>query len=561
MAVGSKASRGIRPNVKPLKFKSNVSGMAQNKAEAFLTPDKAVDIINMHATEEGSWSADSAGYTVINDGGTAYESGAAVDGLAWFTDSTGADHLFCAINTKLKEIDITDGSISDIDASAGFTLGAQVDFVALNDVLFTVDGGNAKPRKWDGTSASDSAGWPISDGVNTYTTPKYAEIHQNRLVYLNFQGGTDSSGATTWPAHFAISDLDDGETFTFNLAPPTGGYINQVQSGSSDGLEIVGARSIHIPASNESQLVIFKARGTYTLTGSSASLSDADVFKVVKMNGNYGAINNRSIVQVGNDLLALNEFGVTSYSSTTQSGTIQPSAVNSDLVKDVVGRLNRSQKNKCWGIHLPSRREVWFFLPTGSSTNCNEAIIYKYPSPGDQNEIPKWSRRVDAGSKFLCTHGVLMQDAFYIGRHNGFVGEMFAASKYDTVAIPWAYEYPLADLGNEKQNKRVVEGNAHFKVRTAQVATVQTTWLGGGNNDSLSQPIAIETNVEGAIYGTGVYGTAYYGQSDELKIPFDVPGDGQRIKVRLSGNTTATGPEFLGVTLMTEYGNLNQVWS
>lgn len=556
MPPGSKASRGIRSNVKTFRLKQNVSGMAQNKAETFLRPDQAVDIVNMHATEEGSWSADLAGYTKINSGGTAYESGAAIDGLKWWTDSSGNDRLMMAINGKLKEINTSTGAATDRDASAGYTVGGQVDFEALGNKLFTCDGSIATPRKWDGSSAADSSGWPINDTVNTYTKPKFIENHNGRLAYANFQGGSGS--ASKYPSHVAIMDYDNAEACTLPAISASDGYVVGVDDG--DGQQITGMYSMHIPQSNDTQLIIFKNRKTYTLTGYSALLSDADQLGWFRMNGNYGAFNNRCIVEVGKDCLALSEFGITSYSASTDSGTIQPAAISSDLVKDVIRRINPNAKDKCWGIHLPLRREVWFFLPTGASSQCNEAIVYKYPSPGDQGTSPKWSRRTDAGSKFKMAHGVQLNSTFYVGSYTGIVGTMFTSSLYDTVGIPWAYEFPYWDAGNEKQNKRLLSGDAHFKVRSAMSVTLSTKWKGGGNNDSYSQTLSLETTVAGAVYGAAVYGMSSFGGTDELKVPYFAPGDGLRLKHTLSGVTNDSGPEFLGLTPVMELGNISQHW-
>lgn len=555
---GSKSSRGILPNVRTYKLRSNISGMVQNRAEAFLSTDQAVDILNMHATEEGSWTAHNAGYTKINSGGTAYESGAAVDGMAWFVDSSLADHLFIAINGKLKEINTATGEASDIDASAGYTVGNAVDFEALNDVLYTVDGSIAAPRRWNGALAETATGWPITlANGDTFSKPRYIESHQNHMVYLNFQGGGGS--ASKYPSHFAVSDLDNPESFTLVGVGADGAYIGE--AGSGDGQEIVGARSMHVPASNQSQLVIFKTRSTYLMKGNSSQASDADVFTVVKINGNYGAINNRCIVQVGNDLLALNEFGVSALSADTQSGDIQPNPINSDLVKDVIGRLNLNAKSKCWGIHLPNRREVWFFMPTGASTQCNEAIVYKYLAPGVTDQLPKWSRRLDSGSKFKCAHGCLLNRTFYIGTYSGVVGTMFTASKYDNVGIPWKYEFPYWDAGNEKQIKRFLNGDMHFKLHSSQTVTMTTKWKGGNNNDQQSVAIPVDTTVAGAEYGTAVYGVAYYGEQEELKVQYSAPGNGLRLKHTLSGTTNDSGPEFLGLTPVLELGGLSQMWN
>lgn len=550
MIRGSKSARGIRSNIRTYKFKSNVSGMAQNRAETFLRPDQAVDIINMHATEEGAWSADNAGYT--NFSTSPYESGAAIDGIAAFTDSAQGQHLFVTCNGKLISVNLTTSVGTVVDT--GFTAGEKTDFMAMQDALFTVDGTIATPRKltYNGTyTASDSAGWPISDGLNNYTTPHYAERFQNRAAYANF---LDNS------SHITLSAYGDPENFEIDNTPD-GAYIAEV--GGRDGQPITGMRVIHIPASNRSQLVIFKTESIYVLTGNSSYAGDADFFRIVELNtapdgaGGYSALNNRVIVQVGNDLLALNRFGITSFSTSNQSGTLQPLGIESDLVKDVIGRMNLGATDQAWGIHLPHRREVIWWIPTGSSTVANEAIVYKYPSPGSRNEIPKWSRRTG----LTMAHGCLFGTVFYGASYGGKVLKVFTASNYNGSGIPWMYRYAYWDVGNERQNKRYSSGNALFRVRSPQTFTMSYEWKDGGSNDKGSSSYAIGTTTLGAVYGTGVYGTAYYGEKEEVSVQYDILGDGLRVRHTLSGTTNETGPEFLGLNMVMELGNISQSYN
>lgn len=544
MIRGSKASRGIRGNVRTFKLESNVSGRARNRAENFLRPDQAADIINMHCLEEGSWSADNAGYTAFSP--SPYESGAGIDGIANFTDSEGGEHLFVTCNGKLIEVSLITGAGTILDTN--LTAGEKTDFLAMNDALFTVDGTIATPRKLTysgGYVASDSAGWPISDGLNTYTTPKYVEPYQGRAVYGNF---VDNSG------HIAVSAFGDAEDFTIDNTPD-GAYIDEV--GVGDGQPITGMRTIHIPASNNSQLVIFKSASTYVLTGNSAYAGDADFFRVVELNGNYGALNNRVIVQVGNDLLALNQFGISSFSSANQSGTLQPLGIESDKVKDVIGRMNMGAAAQAWGIHLPHRREVIWWIPTGSSTVANEAIVYKYPSPGSRDEVPKWSRRTG----LTLAHGCLMGTTFYAANYAGKVLNMFTASTYNGIGIPWTYEFPYWDMGNKRQNKRYMSGTALFKVRSPQIFTMGYQWKDGGSNDRGTNTYTIGTTTFGSVYGSSTYGTGVYGTQEEISVPYEIFGDGLRIKHTLSGTTSSTGPEFLGLDPIVEMGNISQSWN
>ena len=550
----SKRSRGIRDNVRTLNLRRNLSGIVQNRDESSLTPDQAVDVVNMHSTEEGNWSSDRVGYSVLNASGTAYESGAVIDGMSWWQDPSGSDHLMVAANGKLLEVNVSTGAATTRDASAAYTVGNPVDFLSMYDRVYTVDGSIATPRYWDGSTAGDSAGWPISDGTNTYTTPKYVETFQGRGVFMNFGGGTDSVGSTTWESHFALSDYGNPESFTLPAAP-TDGFLAEV--GVRDGQVITGGKTIHNPATNQENLIIFKNRSTYQVTGNSALIDDADAFQVIRINGNYGAINNRCIVEVGSDVLAFNRFGITSFTGSTNSGNIQPNPINSDLVKDTIATLNTTAEDQCWAIHLPQRREVWFFMPTGSSTQCDTALVFKYPSPGT-NETPKWSRRTAAGGYFLCSIGTQINSTFYIGTYTGFVGVMFNSSMYAGVqGIPWRYEYPYLALGNEKQVKRIVSADSFWRIRTEQGITIETKWQYGGNNNN-SVVTKYIGNLGAGVYNTSLYGVGVYTETAEVKLPYTVNGNGCLVKTVLSGTTNDSGPEFLGINLVTMIGTVSQ---
>ena len=542
--MATKRARGIQSNVKVFGLQQNLSGISQNRDERFLNQTEAVDIVNMHSIKDGTWSADKAGYNHVN--GTVVESGAVIDGLHWYTEADGTDHLLLASNTKLKKIALDTGTVTDADASAGYTAGNQVDFQNFDGYVFTCDGSIATPRKWDGTTASDSGGWPVSDGINSFDTPKYIELHQNRLVYAGFED---------FPDHVVISDQNQGEVFTQPATTAAHSFIAEVAPG--DGGIITGMRSLPIPNSNDDLLVVFKNRGIHAIVGRSGFRADADAYRIVRINAEFGAFNNRCIVQVGQDLLAINQYGIISYSSANNSGTIQPVGINVDRVRDVIERVNLSAISKCWAIHLKDRREVWFGIPTGASTQVNEFIVYKYSDPGEPNSLPRWSRRTG----FTAAHGAILDKTFYIGTYAGFIGQMFNDSRYNVTGIPWAYKFAYWDMGNEQQFKRIQHAEAYFRVRGSQMVTMKTRWQGGGNNNSHTQILDVATTIGGATYGTAVYGSSFYGEKDELTKKYFVPGNGKRLKHELSGTTTTTGPEFLGLGIRAEVGGFSSHWN
>ena len=211
---------------------------------------------------------------------------------------------------------------------------------------------------------------------------------------------------------------------------------------------------------------------------------------------------------------------------------------------------------------MPHRREVIFFIPTGASTQCNEAIVYKYPSPGDAQGVPRWSRRTSNGAGFKLSSGVLMHKTFYSGSYTGFVNTMFTSSSYDGIEIPFKYEYPYWDGSNERQIKRVLDAFIHLKIRESTSITLKSQWLGGGNNDSLSVPYQVQSSQSGARYGVAVYGADRYAAVElDTKVKCHIPGNGERLKFTISGTNNTSGIDFMGLTFFVESGNLSHHWN
>jgi hypothetical protein len=538
MSAPNKRLRGIRPNVRFRPLTQNVGGAVTNRAERFMTPSQAVSIENMHAESEGSWTARNIGYT--NKNSSVYESGATFQGLHWYTLPTGSDMLLGAINSKIISINPSSYAATVVDSTTGFTTSSEVDFQTYGSSVYYCDGTAATPRKYNGTVSAASSGWPA---FSTFTTPKYVEEHNGRLVYANLSGN---------PAQLVMSAEGNGEDFTSTPSVATDPV--SIQIGPGDGQAITGMRSVFIPQTNDTFLAVSKERSLYVITGYSALASDSDYFTVVKVNGTYGAVNNKSMVQVGNDLLMLGElpgggFGIISYTTSLQSGTLQPSILGSDQIKTILNSINRSAAAKTYAVHFPSRREVVFGVPLGASTSVNYWVVYKYP--GAQDETPKWSVR----TAIIHPCGLVFQDKILFGTSTGYLSQWFASSTYNGTGINYVYEYPYTSFEAEGQHKRIPTAFAHFKTSVNQTVSIQSSWLGGGNNDDKTVSLSLSATSGDSTYGTAVYGSGVYAGSVEKKRQFKVYGNGERVKFKLTGTTTTSGgPEFLGLTTFVEYG-------
>lgn len=540
---GSKQLRGIRQNVRFRGHTQNIGGMRQNRAERYMPVSEAVSIINMHSESEGSWTAHNIGYT--NKNGTAYQSGADMQGLHWYVEPDGTSHLVGAVNGKFTSYNLSTFAETELNASAVFSTSTLVDFQTFQGLVFACDG-SANPRTYDGSSETAAGGWPVD---TSYAKPKYMESHNGRLAFGNLENN---------PSLVVFSDVGDGETFTTGGASAS--HYAGIQVGNGDGQAITGLKSVYVPQTNDTYLLVAKERSLFAITGRSAVAADADVFTVIKVNGSFGCVNNKSMVQVGNDVLMLGElpgggFGIFSYTTALQNGTLQPILLGSDKINEAMRGISRNALANCYAVHLPNRREVIFGIPTNGASLVNKWIVYKYP--GNQDESPKWSIRT--GITHTC--GLVYKDVVYFGSNDGFISQWFSSPTYNGAPINWEYETAYTDLGGEGQHKRIPTIFGHFKSSINSMVTLNSRWLGGGNNNNrgVSKPLSAQDDV--AVYNIAIYGQNTYGSQTERKVPFKVYGNGERIKFTLRGNTSANGgPEFLGLTYFVEYGGTSHAY-
>lgn len=526
-----------KPKIKPFAFFFNTEGVDEDAGEFYIQPDAAELIENMHMDTIGQWSTHNQGYDNFT---SQLESGAKFDSLYCYTDASGNNYLIGAINGKVKNINVTTGAVTS-EISTGFTAGNKVDFETFKGTLYAAEK-SLTPQKWSGSgSMSTVSNIPLTTGGDTYDKPALIEKYANRLVYGNF------NGATRFPSHILLSDDLAPETFTIGSAA-TNAAIIQISPG--DGQELRGMRSLPIPASNSAVLVLFKDKSIYALEGTTP-----ETFQLYLVNPEIGALNNNCIIQVGTDILFLDINNIYSLTTANESGTIQPKAIGSDKIRDTLNDLNLSAKDNAWTKHIPHRREVWFAIPTGSNTNPDTILVYRY-GQGKGGAVNAWSVR--KGTTETCA--ALVNKTFFTGCSTGYVRKWFANTEYGSTGVGWRYRYPWFNFGTQAQNKRIVDCDLWFLLLGDQTITIRTEWRGGGNNTvkSISKPISISSGA-GSVYGSSappaaVYGTSLYGDGAILKkVKFPVLGNGEQFRLTVSGTAGETGPVFLGASGWVDY--------
>lgn len=525
-----------KSRIVPFSLVFNTEGVQENRPFFLSSKNAAERINNLHVDFWGTYTANRQGYSVFTP---ALYSGQKILGLAQYQPVASQQGFLLALTAgNLARINAETGVFIDTVASALGTLD-YADFEMFRGNLFIAQKSQNPQKYTGGTSTSAVLGFPITLGAETFSNPAIVERHVNRLVYANF------NGAMAYPSHIILSDDLAPEAFTFGLSD-TNAAIIQVAPG--DGQSITALKSLHLPSLNQTVLLIFKERSVYALSGDTP-----ETFQITLINDSVGAMNNRCVVQVGNDVIFLDRHRITSLSAVNNSGTLQVKSIASDNIQKTLKTFNLLASESACVIHLPARQEIWFAIPTGASSVANKVLVYKYRNDDYQNGA--WSTRSSFSPTTLL---VTNSEELIVGNEQGQLLEFFNSSLYNSQPFQWQYQYPFFDFDSPLTIKRVVDFNAWFLSPNQQSVTINYEWRGALGKTKQTITAQLDNESGGAVYGAtappaAVYGQDFYADMPLSRVKIPILGNGQHIRFDISGQTTAQGsPVFLGITGLVE---------
>lgn len=528
-------------NIKPFIFFTNNKGVDQYSGVMLIDPTSADKLENMHSSSIGQWSSYNQGFSHLT---TQLESGATVDSMGWFTTDSGVDHTLAVVNGKVYPFDPATGALS-ATISSSFVAGERVDFETFKGTVYACSK-SLTTQKWSGSgSMAGTSLFPLTVGSNVFDKPTIVEKFNNRLCYANF------NGTTVFPSHIAVTDDTTSEGMTLTGTNDANGLVAQVAPG--DGQSITAIKSLLLPISNTTILVIFKDRSIYALGGNTFN-----TFQVYTLNNNYGCLNNRCVVQVGQNLMFMDLNNIYNLTTLEQNGTVQPKVIGSIQVQNTLATLNLSAKDAAWVQHFPQRREVWFAIPTGSNTVADTIIVYHYDQNSEGDIQNTWSTKTigfGTGESYgACP--LLYKTTFLTGDTAGFINTWFNTSTYNGVSVNWTYRYPYYNFGSQLTNKQLRECYAWFLASAEASLTFTAEWRGGGNNTKKSIPITLNSGGTTSLWGSSFYDIGTYSDGLVLRaVKIPVIGNGQQLRITLQGSV---GVVFLGLSGLVEYGKVNR---
>lgn len=499
-------------------------GLVTNISDFIRDKSAAKVLNNLQMIEPGVWTSKGVGWTRQSSGSIS-SNAAAVESLA-FESGDGAFHYFIQCGTSFYEYDVNARTAANITAGMTLSTSAIPSLAPTNSSTFILCNGlNAKPYYWTGATMA-SPTWSAIIGGTTFTNPQMSATYYGRQVYAGCQISGVYQGYT-----IVISNQSGWNIFT-TTSPPAATDAGNITLPTTECGRITGLYPWR-KADGEQVLLIACQHGLFELTG-----SDATTFAVKLLTKEFGVVNNRTWVRLGNDLYFLANDGIRSLSNSLQGNGLIPSNA-SYPVQDLINRINQAQLSKIFACHNPTTQEIQFWIPIDSNTVCRNAIVMKYlGNSNDASTITSFDPifSTKSGTTVNCMsndNGLILG-----GGATGIIQQHYLGDVYGGEPMPFDFLSAFVGSNSPSQSASIRKfeilcegGRQSFTAEAytlTPLSTQQSSWVLADSRRILMSPgstTALQT------WTTGT--TTNYSQT----FPFESKGTGRYWMLHFAGNT------------------------
>ena len=335
-------------------------GLNTTQTNTMIADNEAAAIQNISFDEPGAIKK-RTGYTVSPSTNTV-NTGSEIKGLYDYVKQDGTQYFITGSSSTIKRYNsAVDGHWVTLCSTATLTDGQYYDYTVFNDTCVITAPGDI-PKKWYGTLG-------VTENIDTGTDPDdwrpntaaYCETYDYRLWFGNI---TDANGGVTdtvTPNRLRYSS--DLGTISFEKAdayPPL--HYFDMDDSAITGLGVAGSR-----------LIVFCTNKIYAIAGN-ANSTTISYYRIL-LNDGIGCPSNRSIVSLEDKLYFIGKDG---HFYVTDGYNVQRI---SDKIVGTVNGQNKAQLGRVCGSYYPKYQQVWWSVPTGSSTYNDNIFVY-YPKLG-----------------------------------------------------------------------------------------------------------------------------------------------------------------------------------
>jgi|TARA_Y100000310_G_C20689367_1_gene821195 hypothetical protein len=228
-------------------------------------------------------------------------------------------------------------------------------------------------------------------------------------------------------------------------------------------------------------MVVFKRWGIYNLFGVQPLANDSDPFKVEKSKSETGTVSSNTVVQIpykGDNVLAFlsPEKDIRIYDGYTSDPV-------SDPIREVLDDINTQYASRSWGVHVPSKRMVFWQFAKDSNTEPNYGIGWDY-----RRDVwmlyPDWTTFLHA----VLHHDANENELIYCGQATGATGALIyqnlTGSDFDGAAYSGIWRSKALRVANGMTTEMQV---LETILEQASVTLTLKIWKGLEDPDSATE--------------------------------------------------------------------------
>lgn len=357
------------------------------------------------------------------------------------------------------------GGNETLIASAVFSSTAQIAYqynlggVSQERRVYICDGVN-NPRYYNGTSLVEETQFnsPIlgQNFPKPSIMPSENEGVKGRVLY-----GFPST--SSFRNHVLASKEGDGSDFTSpGVASSIDAFFEVVYP--SDGGYITSIGVLKTSNSDSETVYVFKNNNKSYTSGVPKLVDGAVVAEFGLSANNIGCSSMFGSFAFNNEMYALNNYGIASFTGATQSGNIEAFATTfSQRVNPLIRRSSQNSNfSKSFILHCPARNLIMAFMPEQNATGAyqdysygeipmNYTIQMQYGLTTKDGQVKDfWSTRYGKGWAFSC--GAVCGKRIILGSYFGKVYELFSGNEYErnpsdsNTAVPFRSKVETGDM-------------------------------------------------------------------------------------------------------------------
>ena len=348
-------------------------------------------------------------------------------------------------------------------------------------------------------------------GGTAPTNPKFVKSFANHMFY----GGMSNATSTLqFSGPYTEDDFDTG-----------GGSI--IMGDVITGMKVF-----------RDELFVFCESSIYKITGTSSSnFAKAEVAKGI------GTLAHHSIQELGGDLIFLAADGLRTIAGTARIGDVELGTVS----KQVQDRINDIGYDNVTALVIGNKSQYRLFYPTTAGAEDTAKGLIAVIKSNPNTQAMGFEYADIKGLKVSCCDSDLISntETTVSGGFDGYIykqddGNVFTRAS-TTGTIEATFRSPDMTMGDPGIRKNMQRINVNWKPE----GTVSASMFVRYNYDDSSTPqpssFSLETSGTGAIFGTGKFGTAVFGQGDLPITRQAIEGSGFAVALKVT-DTSQNNP-------------------